>query len=203
MDRDVIVKGARSDGEGVPLRRGDVGDVEEQPLTRFVFHARFRELDFHRVVRVANHLGDVRGPARGDFAVDALREVDASTPQFPAPPFVADAVVPKRRAGERGEGFLGVAHEAAGCVGVEGEKERDEEVMGVPERFVRLLPDFGMGGGEHQQHTEEHDMSRNATGFRVVYLHRRHGSQFVPFHVEKAVFPSVFGWHGNCKTHLT
>lgn len=149
VDRDVVVKGAGGDGERVPLSGGDVGDVEEEPLAGFVLHARFRELDFQRIVRVANHLGDVRGPARGDFAVDALRQVDTSTPEFPAPPFVADAVVPEGRAGKRGEGFLGVADEAAGCVGVEGKKERDEEVMGVPERLVRLLPYFGMGGGEH------------------------------------------------------
>ena len=37
---------------------------------------------------------------------------------------------------------------------VQGEQEGNEKVMGVPERFVGLLPDLSMGSGVHQQHAQ-------------------------------------------------
>lgn len=49
MDADVRVKGAGSDCEGVPLGTGDFGDLDKEPLARFIFHAWFEKLDLHRV----------------------------------------------------------------------------------------------------------------------------------------------------------
>ena len=37
VDADVGVEGARGDGEGMPLFTGNVGTLDEQPLSRFVF----------------------------------------------------------------------------------------------------------------------------------------------------------------------
>lgn len=45
VDGDVGVEGAGGDGEGVPLRGGDAGHVDEEPLPGFVVHAGFAELD--------------------------------------------------------------------------------------------------------------------------------------------------------------
>lgn len=37
-------------------------------------------------------------------------------------------------------------------MGVEAEEEGDEEVVRVPEGFERLLSDFGVRGGVHEEH---------------------------------------------------
>lgn len=149
MDADVGVEGAGGDGERVPLGCADRGDVDEEPLPGFVFHRRFLELDLHGVVRVTDDFCNLGGPARLDFAVYALAEVDAAADEFPTPSFVADAVVPERCTVKGGVGFRRIANEAPGGMGVESEEEGNEEVMCIPERLVRLLPDLGVGSGEH------------------------------------------------------
>ena len=154
MDRDVGVEGAGGDGEGVPLLGGDGGALEEEPLAGFVFHGRLSELDFHCVVWVANDFGDFGGAAGANFAVDAFEEVEAAAPEFPAPALVADAVVPEVLAGEWGVGVEGVADEAACSVGVHGEKEGDEEVVGVPECLEGLLADLVVCSGVNEEHAE-------------------------------------------------
>ena len=44
---DIRVEGTGCDGEWVPLGVGYFRDLDEQPLSGFVFHAGFAELDFH------------------------------------------------------------------------------------------------------------------------------------------------------------
>ena len=104
VDRDVRVEGAGGDGEGVPLRGGDAGHVDEEPLAGLVAHAGFAELDFQRVVRVSDHFEDGRRAPAADFPVDPLAEVDAAAPELPAPALVAEAVGPEGFAGEGGVG---------------------------------------------------------------------------------------------------
>ena len=99
-------------------------------------------------------------------------------------------MIPEGRAGERRVRKVGVPDEASGGMGVEGEKERDKEVVGVPECFVGLLPDSNVGGGEHHEHAKEHDMTRYAPDLGVVYLHCCLGSYLVPFNVEEASYVS-------------
>lgn len=106
-----------------------------------------------------------------NFAVDALAEVDSAADEFPAPTFVADAVVPERCTVKGGVGCLGIANEAPRGMGVESKEEGNEEMMCVPERLVRLLPDLGVGGRKHQQHAQEHYMPCDATHLGVVYLY--------------------------------
>ena len=103
VDRDIGVEGAGSDGEWVPLGCGDGGDVDEEPLPRFVPHAGFAELDLQGVVGVADDFEDGGGAPAADFAVDAFAEVDAAAPELPSPAFVAEAVVPEGLAGKWGE----------------------------------------------------------------------------------------------------
>ena len=186
VDADVGVEGAGGDGEGVPLVPRHGGNVDEEPLAGFVAHAGFDELDLHGVVGVADHFEDGGGAAGADLAVDALEEVEAAGPEFPAPALVADAVRPEVGAGEGGVGEFGVAHEAAGGVGVEGEEEGDEEVVRVPECFERLLPDLGVGGGVHEEHAEEHDVAGDAADLGVVDLDRGDGADLGLFDVEEA-----------------
>ena len=136
MHGDVGVEGAGGDGEGMPLLRGHIGDLDEKPLSRLVFHAGFGELDLHSVVGMSDHLGDSGFSASADFAVDTLDEVHATAEEFPAPAFVADAVGPEVVAGEGGVGVGAVSHETACGVRVHAEEEGDEEVVSVPEGFV-------------------------------------------------------------------
>ena len=100
VDGDVWVVGAGCDCEGVPLRVGDAGHLEEEPLAGFVFHGGFFELDLHCVVGVTDDFVDFGGASGADFTVETLAEVDGAAPEFPAPAFVADAVVPEVCTGE-------------------------------------------------------------------------------------------------------
>ena len=152
MNRDVGVEGAGGDGERVPLLRRHGRDLNEKPLPSFIFHTGLGELDLHGVVGVADHFGDPGFAASADLAVDALDEVEAAAEEFPAPAFVADAVGPEHLAREGGVGGGGVADEAACGVSVHAEEEGDEEVVGIPECLVRLLADFVVGGGVHEEH---------------------------------------------------
>lgn len=73
-------------------------------------------------------------------------------------------------------------------MGIESEKERDEEVVGVPKCFIGLLADSNVGGGVHHEHTEEHDMARDAPGLGVVYLYCCLGSYLVSFNIKEAIY---------------
>jgi len=183
---DVGVEGAGGDGEGVPLGGGDGGDVEHQPLAGFVFQGGLGELDLHGVVGVADDFDDLGRAPRVDFAVEALEQVDAAAPELPAPALVADAVVPEVGAGEGGIGEGAVADEALGGVGVEADEEGDEEVVRVPEGLEGLLSDFGMRGGVHHKHTEEHDVPCDATSLSVVDPDGSVRSDLSPFDIEEA-----------------
>jgi len=132
----IWIKGTGGNCEGVPLGSGNGRDVEQKPLARFVTQARFGELDLERIVRVADDFGDLCRAAGADFAVNSFNQIDTASPKFPAPAFIAKAMTPEGRASERGDWVFGISYKAASCMGVEGEQERDEEVVGVPEGFV-------------------------------------------------------------------
>ena len=154
MDGNVGIERARGDGKRMPLGCADRGNIQEQPLTGPVVHARFEELDLERIIRVTDHFVYARRAARLYLTVDPLDQIETASPKLPAPAFIAQTVVPEGRPGERRVRKLGVPDEASSGMGVEGEEERDKEVVGVPECFVRLLADSNVGGGEHHEHAE-------------------------------------------------
>jgi len=137
-------------------------------------------------VWVANHTHDVRLAPRPDLAIDTLEQIGSSGPQFPAPALVANAVRPEVLAGKGRDGGSDVADEAAGCVGVEGEEEGDEEMVCVPEGLERLLADVGVRGGVHEKHAEEHDVAGDAAGLGVVDLDGGFRADLGAFDVEEA-----------------
>jgi hypothetical protein len=54
---------------------------------------------------------------------------------------------------EGGKGWRCVTDEAASGMRVHAEQKRDEQVMRVPERLERLLPDPMVSCGVYQKHT--------------------------------------------------
>lgn len=136
VDANIGIEGAGGDCERVPLRGADGGNVDQQPLASFVLHRGLRELDFHRIVGVADDLDDLRRTSGLNLTIHSLQEVDSAANEFPAPAFVPNTVIPKGRTGERGVRLRCVSDETAGGMGVESEEEWDEEVVSVPERLV-------------------------------------------------------------------
>ena len=118
VDAYIGVEGAGGYGERVPLLARDGGDVDEEPLAGFVAHGGFGELEFYRVIGVADDFHDFGLLAGADLADDALDQIEASAEEFPAPAFVADAVGPEDVAGEGRIVYDRVADEAIGCVRV-------------------------------------------------------------------------------------
>ena len=70
---------------------------------------------------------------------------------------------------------------------VESEQEWNKEVMRVPKCLERLLADSMVGGSVYEQHTKEHYMPRDTTGFRVVYLYRSLRANLRLLNVEEAI----------------
>ena len=135
---------------------------------------------------MADDTGDP-GLAHGtDLPVQALNQVEAAGEQFPPPALVPDAVLPEVGAGKRRLGVRSVAHEAANGVGVEAKEERDKQVVGVPEGLEGLLPDAVVGRRVHEQHAEEHNVSGDTSGLRIVDLDRRGRPDLGPLNIVEA-----------------
>lgn len=97
-------------------------------------------------------------------------------------------MLPEDFSSEGGKGVGGVTDEATNGVGVQAEKERNEEMVGVPEGLERLLSDAVVGGGIHEQHAEQHNVTRNATGLSVMNLDCGNRSDLSLLHVVEAAF---------------
>jgi len=67
-------------------------------------------------------------------------------------------------------GINGVTDETSSRVRVETEHEEEGEMMGVPKRLKALVANLLAGRGVHEQHDEEHEMTRDATRLGVVDL---------------------------------
>lgn len=185
MYRDIWVERARCDREGMPLVTRDGRDLQEEPLAGLVLHGWLLELDLHSIVRMPNDLVDLGLAPSPDFTVDSFCQIDSTGHQFPSPAFIAYAVIPERLAGKRRVRIDRVSDEAARSMCVHAQQERDEEVMRVPEGLERLPSYPMMSCGVHQKHTQEHDMSSDATSLCVVDLDCCFGPNLIPFDVEE------------------
>ena len=191
MDRDVRVVGAGRDGKWMPLVIADIRAVEEKPLSGLVLHARLGELDLNSIVRVADDLDDLCLAPAADLSVEAVEKIKATTDKLPSPTFVTDTMGPEVVMIERRKSRGSVTDEAASRVRVHAEKEWDKQVMCVPKRLERLLSDPVMSCGIDQEHTQQHDVSCDATSLCVVNLKSDLGSDLHTFNVEKATFVSL------------
>lgn len=100
MDANIWVLRARGNSKRMPLGRADAGYIDQKPLAGFIPHARFLELDFQSVVRMSYDLGDSCRSSGPDLTVNPLDQINAKPEKLPTPAFVANAVGPKRVAGE-------------------------------------------------------------------------------------------------------
>jgi hypothetical protein len=55
-------------------------------------------------------------------------------------------------------------------MGKKANHEEESQVMGVPEHLEALFPNLVVGGGIHQEHDEEHEMTSYATRLSVMNL---------------------------------
>jgi hypothetical protein len=136
---------------------------------------------------MANDAQNVRRPARPQFAVYPLAQVEPASNKLPPPAFVADAMCPKGLAGKGRDRVRAVADEAARGVGVHGQQEGDEEVVGVVERLERLLADLRVGRRVHEEHAEQHDVPGDAARLGVVDLDRGLWPDLRSFDIKEAV----------------
>ena len=146
--------------------------------------------------------GDL-GLAHGaDLAVQPLTKVEAAGPELPSPTQVTNAMLPVLVAGKRREAPRGVADEAANCVGVQGEEKGDEQMVHVPKRFERLLPDAVVRRRVHQQHAEKHHMAGDAARLGIMDLQSRHGTNLRLLDIVEATGAVSGGLRSDRRCHL-
>jgi hypothetical protein len=78
----------------------------------------------------------------------------------------------RRVEGERSNqiGLSRVADEATSGMSVKTDHEEEGKVVGVPERLEALRADLLVGGGVHEDHDKEHEMTSETTRLGVVNL---------------------------------
>lgn len=130
---------------------------------------------------------DLCRSARIYFTIYPLKKVETTSDKLPSPAFIPNAMVPKRLASERRVGERGVTHETLRGVGIKSQEERDKQVVCVPECLVRLLSNFNVGGCEHHQHTEQHDVPCDTSRLSIVYLNCALRPYLMPLNIEKAI----------------
>jgi hypothetical protein len=135
---------------------------------------------------VTDDLDDLGLSPAADLAVQTVAEIETTTDKLPSPAFVANAVGPEVLLVERREVGNGVAYEAAGCMCVHAEQERDKEVVSVPESLKRLLSDPMVGGGVDQEHAKQHDVAGDTTSLGVMDLESNLRSYLNALNVEEA-----------------
>ena len=96
VDGDVGIKGTGCDCKGMPLVEGYRRTVDEEPLTGFVLHRGFAELDLDSVwrflsafsvllltdvhtIRMLDDFDNLSRPPCSNFSINALNEIQCST----------------------------------------------------------------------------------------------------------------------------
>jgi hypothetical protein len=128
---------------------------------------------------MTDHLCDDGGTSGPNLAVEPLYQVESTGSQFPSPTLITKAMVPKPLPRKGRNWVCSVSYEAASCVRVEGQQERNEQVMRVPESLERLLSDAMVGSGIHKHHAQKHDMAGDSTCFSIMHLDSLYGADLV------------------------
>lgn len=155
---------------------------------------------------MANNAGDLCFSASPDLTVETLDQVGGAAKNLPSPTLVTDTVLPEDVAGKRREAEGRVTDEAANSVGVHAQKERNKQVVRVPERLERLLANSVVRSRVHEKHAKEHDVARNAAGLSIMDLEGEYWSNLGSLDVEEAakgVSPGEWEHKGAMVTDLT
>lgn len=81
---------------------------------------------------MADNLDDLGFTPASDLTVQTIGKVQTTSYKFPSPALVTNAVSPEALLVEWRKWLSSVSDEAASCVGVHAEQERNEQMMGVP-----------------------------------------------------------------------
>jgi hypothetical protein len=157
----------------VPLPLGDRRNLDEQPLSGDILEARLENAELHSTAGVNQHLGQASCPPGPDLSPHALGEVGNAGPNGSPPALVAETVL-RRVEGERCDVVRvnRVADEAAGRVGIQTDHEEEREMVRVPECLEALGPDLVVGGAVHENHDEQHEVTRYSSRLVVVDVDR-------------------------------
>lgn len=85
VNRDIGILRSGGNGEGVPLPAGDVGNLDEQPLTSGVLEAGLDDTEFHGAGRVNKELGKLGLAAGTDLPPYTLTKVEDTGPDGETP----------------------------------------------------------------------------------------------------------------------
>lgn len=150
----------------MPLVLGDVGYLDEQPLSSGVLETRFGNPQLHGATRVNENLRQLGFPTCTNLPIDAFAEVEETrwmtirttlrvnlagqrlTPYSEPPRLVSQAVsrgVERERLDQIW--IRGVSDEATRRMRVKTEHEEESEVVGVPECLKALGANFMVGRG--------------------------------------------------------
>ena len=117
----------------MPLLLGNGWDLDEEPLASLVLERWLLKLDFEGIVRVTDDFDNVGSTASTDLTVNTFECVNDTTPYVPTPCLITNAVVPERSASKWRIWQWRITNEAASCVGVQSQEERNEHMVSIPE----------------------------------------------------------------------
>lgn len=153
----------------MPLPAGNIRNLNEQPLSSGILEAGLDDAQFHSTTRMDQNLGKTGGSSSTVFPVYTFTKVDDTWPDDEPPAEVTNTVT----CIVEGEGrlevrFNTIADEAPSGVCVDTDHEEEREVMCIPESLEALVANLLVGGGVHEDHDKEHEMTSDATWLCVV-----------------------------------
>jgi len=109
---------------------------------------------------VDENLGKTGGSASTVFPVYTFTKVDDTWPDNEPPAEVTDAVTCRVEGERRDEiRFNTISDETPSRVRVDADHEEEREVMRIPESLEALVTNLIVGGGVHEDHDKEHEMT--------------------------------------------
>jgi hypothetical protein len=115
------------------------------------------------------NLGKTGGSSSSVFPIYTFTKVDDTWPDNEPPAEVTDTVACiVEREGWLEVRFDTIADEAASGMCVDTDHEEEREVMCIPESLEALVANLMVGGGVHEDHDKEHEMTSDTTWLFVV-----------------------------------
>jgi hypothetical protein len=155
----------------MPLPSGNFRDLNKEPLACCILKTGLDDPKFHSPTRMNENFGQPCCSSRTILPVHPFTKVRNARPNSEPPALVAKAVL-CRVEGERADvvGVRGVTDETTSGVGVKADEEEECKVMSVPKGFKTLVADLVVCGSIHEDHDQEHKMTRDTAGLCVMDL---------------------------------